>query len=224
MLSVELDHILSEEDVAQKIQDILTQVELNGEMYVITKDSRPVAAIVNINQLSGTAQASAVGAASAQTTVPVDTTVTDNAQIVPDWNESPAVPDEAISEPELPQMPPLSESDTNLAVPPPIPQAPPMPDMSPVDSEINPVTAEVNAPTQAPAAFDAPTTPSMPTYSGGNSPLAEEPPEDVEGALIPQIPVIQNPPTNLPPLSGEASLQDGNQSGQSYGVPDVPQP
>lgn len=219
MLSVELDHILSEEDVAQKIQDILAQVENDGEMYVITKNSRPVAAIVNINQLSGTAQASVASAAPVAPVVPITPTASDDTQAVPDWNQSPSVPTEEISEPELPQMPPIQTEDVDLAIPPAMPQTPEMPEISPVASTAYPAANEPYAAEAAPITPPAP----VPTYTGSSSPMAEEPPEDVEGPLIKQIPVVQNPPTNLPPLSGAENLQAGGQPGQSYGVPEVPQ-
>ena len=51
MLQVDLDHILPESDAFTRIREIIDHVEQEKEVYVLTKDGRPVVAIVNVDML-----------------------------------------------------------------------------------------------------------------------------------------------------------------------------
>jgi hypothetical protein len=92
---------------------------------------------------------------------------------------------------------------------------PPYASQNPTPEPLMPSLPSIPQYPEAPAqtSFQTPSFPSLnevpqaPQYPG-NSPLSEEPPEDIQGPLIPRIPAIQNPPINLPPLSGTENLQN----------------
>ena len=51
MLHVDLDHILTQETALSHIQDIFSQVESSGEIYLVTAQGKPAIALMNIEQL-----------------------------------------------------------------------------------------------------------------------------------------------------------------------------
>ena len=195
MLRVELDHIVSEADAAQKILDILKDVEENGETYAIMSNGHPVAAIVSIDQVNNVN--SAEEATRKEEAMPMSDPEPQAMETPPAIEELPQEAPPVQPEPELPPMPAMPE--TPEMPPPALPEAPTLPQAS----------------VPAPA---APSFTPVQSQDLGNSPMAEEPPEDVSGPLIAQAPVTQTPPPNLPPLSGTENLRQG------FSVPNIPQP
>ena len=90
MLKVELDHIVSESDAAQKILEILKDVETNGETYAIMSNGQPVAAIVSMDQVGNLGQINAEASVPAMPAVP-----------------APAAEMPMPAMPELPPLPPM---------------------------------------------------------------------------------------------------------------------
>ena len=182
MLRVELDHIVSENDAAQRILDILKDVEQNGETYAIMSNGQPVAAIVSIDQINSSALAEA--------TAPP--TPMDSPAPAPEPQEEP--------EPSLPEMPELPPME------PVTPDAPALPEMP---ASLPPFMPEqpMAMPPVVPEAPAMPVSSFMPPQDLGNSPLSEPLPEDLSGPLIAQAPVTQTSQPNLPPLSGTENLK-----------------
>lgn len=121
MLQVDLDHILPESDAFERIREIIAHVEQEKEVYVLTKDGRPVVAIVNVDLLQtlpDSAPTSQVGALdslfnlapAAAVESPMPSFIPAPSVIVPEPISAPAAwPTAApLSAPVLPPLPPTS--------------------------------------------------------------------------------------------------------------------
>ena len=147
MLHVDLHNILTEEDALQKISDIFNQVEQQKETFVVTKNGRPVFAIVDIETLE-----------KAEATPIVETTPVVEAPVIP------AVPQPEIEiqmptiQP-IPEMQPPAIEPVRLSFLEPISEPVVTPQVSPSFSPLPPLQG-------------MPELPDMPEDPNNNSPLA----------------------------------------------------
>jgi len=192
MIHVELDHILSEDDVAQRIRDLVAQVEQHGDMFVITNNGRPAVALVGIDKLES------LSPAPAMITPPV-TPVSMPTPMSTAPTPAPA------AEPVVPSMPsaaptPLAASDItpptltsqfNAATPPDPGSSSPL--SEPLDEEKDTVL------------------PTMPLASVDEQPVMPVPQMPTTPAPAPEAPVFGTPDVTLPPLPG-APEDPGNNS------------
>lgn len=139
MLQVDLQNILTEEDALQKIQDIFTHVENEKETYVVTKDGKPVLAIVDVATLERIPD-------DALTPAPVAASV--------------APP---ISEPAMPEfgLPPLDVPEPPVDTPPIIPTLPPAEPAAEISADPAPTGFSPLPPLETPVA-EAPVAPAAP--------------------------------------------------------------
>lgn len=186
MLQVELDHILPESDAYSRIREIIENVEQEKEVYVVTKEGRPVVAIVNVDLLD-----SVQDIAATPQTAPLDSlfglATAPAAEATPTFTEVPPT-----------VLPPLPE---------PIAEATPATVAAPAFAP--PVTPEyipapmAEAQTYTPAPMAA-----APTYPTAPSP--EPTPIGMPASVFPsEIPassgsILDEP---LPPLNGTEHLQ-----------------
>jgi hypothetical protein len=186
MLQVELDHILPEDAAFAKMREIINHVEQEKEVYVITKDGRPMVAIVNVDQLATTPevqQATATQPTGLGFFAPAPTVNSPEPEAFVEPAQAPVPP------PLAPAMPVTPEPEPSFSTLPPLP---PLPDL-------NPPLAE-----QAPQ-FSTP----LPPFSGAEQ-LA--PPAPTESAApAPQLPGMVES-TSLPPTFTFPKEDLGNSS------------
>ncbi|MCC2631594.1 MAG: hypothetical protein K0S20_293 [Patescibacteria group bacterium] len=155
MLQVDLNNILSEEDALTRIKEVFDHVENQKEIYVVTKNDRPVLAIVDIdhleNGMNGMTMESSTPAPSPQTAPPAPAPM--------------PAPEPPMATPAEFSMPFMETIPTETAAP-----LQDMPDMITPTFGSNPLPPPpVEAPSGSPLSEDLP---DMPEEPGNSSPLS----------------------------------------------------
>ena len=177
MLRVELDNILTEEDALGRIKEIFAHVEEKKQVYVVTKEGKPVFAIVDIFTLEHDLNG-------------VDVTTTPKVEAEPEETVPEELPDPVIT-PSVPRIiePPAAEPE-------PMPTEEPLPSSTPAEDGLPPLDSPATEALNQNLTLDS-DLPSMPESSSAQPFSAGLAPLPVTTQSSSPAPVTPIPPAPL---------------------------